>query len=133
MAVGSAERKETRNLSIKVGLIVVAFLVAGYLGFFRGRGVPGQIDTPESAEPYYCEKCQKGFELTPAGFQRLSDEGGIRSASEGGRSGGLVFRCPHCGEFGGAAAYRCPNDGTIFPKWAADGTPSRCPKCQWAP
>jgi len=131
MAADGAESHETRNLSIKVSLIVMALLAAGYFAFFRGGEDLEQIDTPDSAEPYYCDKCKKGFELTPAGFQRLSEEGGVRSAND--RAGRLVFCCPHCGEFAGASACRCPQDGTIFPVKTSDGSPPRCPKCNWTP
>lgn len=118
---------------IKVALVVIALAGAGYLAW-SSRSGEAQEDTPDSAVPYMCIDCKTPFSLTPAGYERLSQSGGIKTVStEESRRGELRFRCPKCEKFGGVPALVCPNDKTTFANVPSKGEPIKCPKCGWQP
>jgi predicted RNA-binding Zn-ribbon protein involved in translation (DUF1610 family) len=121
-----------RTRMVQIGVIAAAL---GGAAFFLLRTDPEneQIDTPESASPYICLDDGHVFELTPAGYQRLGEAGGIKGSSEPGVRGMLMLRCPKCGKLKAVAARRCPKDGTVFAGWSPDGQAPKCPTCGWIP
>lgn len=116
-----------------MGGLAVA-VVLGVVAVFAWRGDPeaAQPDTPESAVPYICLKCGHVFDLTPAGYEELTYDGGIKAPSNRQSASPALLRCPECKELASVGAYACPNDGTMIPGRQADGTPGRCPKCGWS-
>lgn len=118
---------------IKVGVLVVVLAAAGYFAL-RSDGDTDQIDTPDSAAPYMCVECNTPFGLTPAGYERLSKSGGVKTITKGeSRRGEVRFRCPKCEKFGGVPALVCPKDKTTFANISVKGQPNKCPKCGWLP
>lgn len=118
---------------VKIGVVVVALAAAAYFAFRSGAD-EGQVDTPDSAAPYICLECNEPFSLTPAGYERLSKAGGVKTISQGeSRRGELRFRCPKCEKFGGVPALVCPKDQSTFANISVKGEPNKCPKCGWLP
>ncbi|HOA75142.1 MAG TPA: hypothetical protein PL151_19015 [Phycisphaerae bacterium] len=118
---------------VKIGVVILALISVVYFVWIRG-GEEGQADTPDSAAPYFCLECNKPFSLTPAGYQRLSKSGGIKTITPAeGRRGQVRFRCPQCEKFGGVPALVCPKDQTSFANIAVKGEPNKCPTCGWSP
>lgn len=133
MSRGHAEQSEPSNKRKTIILIVAlaALAIAAVAVGWRNREEK-QPDTPESAMTYICTECKHVYALTPAGYEKLSREGGIK-APDNRESGGIVlFRCPSCGKFAAVPAVECPNDGTKLPRRLPNGRPGRCPKCNWS-
>ena len=131
MKSSRAEGSEPSNKRRTIGLIVAmaALAIVAVALAWRNREEQ-QPDTPESAMPYVCAECKHNYELTPAGYEKLSKEGGVKAPDN--QRGIVLFRCPSCGKFAGVPAVACPNDGTIAPRRLANGQPGRCPKCNWS-
>ncbi len=132
MSTDTVEPSSSRRNVLLVILSVVLVSAAGYLAWSRSGTQLAQPDTQDSAAPYICSACAHAFQLTPAGYSRLSKEGGIQRGGEDGR-GGLSLRCPKCGKFEAGPALQCPKDQTPFPLTGKNGAASKCPKCGWMP
>lgn len=126
--------QEESRKGLKIGGLVLALVLligAVLMAVWHGEE-DGQPNTPESAAPYVCLKCKHEFKLTPADFERLSKENGVKGPKDPTVGGMLLFRCPKCSELAGAQAVPCPRDGTMLPRRLEDGKPGRCPKCGWS-
>ncbi len=114
----------------KIAAAAVLLAIAAFI-FLRGDADARQSDVPEDATLYVCLECGKSFELTPAAYDKLAREGGIRAAEGDEIRGRVCLRCPHCGKFGGTRAIPCPKDGSPMPRIGKDGRRGQCPKCGW--
>lgn len=134
MAIKLAEGEGSRRtVAVQAVAILGLIAAAGYLVLGRGADAVEQLDTPESATPYYCLKCQHVWTLTPAKLDELIKAGGVKADERPGHSGYSLLKCPKCGEFAGVRAFTCPNDGTVVPGRTDTTRPGRCPKCDWTP
>ena len=133
MSSGRAEPSEPSSKRRTIGLIaaMAALVIVAVAVTWKNREEK-QPDTPESAMPYICTECKHTFDLTPAGYEKLSHEGGIKAPGDRDGQGMVLFRCPSCGKFAAVSAIACPHDGTLFAKRLPDGKPGRCPKCGWS-
>lgn len=133
MTNSRAEQSGPSNKRRTIGLIVTMAVLAivAVATAWRNREEK-QPNTPESAMPYICTECKHTFDLTPAGYEKLSHEGGIEAPADRDGRGMVLFRCPSCGKFAAVSAIACPNDGTLFAKRLPNGKPGRCPKCNWS-
>lgn len=129
-AVGEGDK---RTMVMQAVAILALIGAAGYLVLAGGEKKVEQLDTPESATPYYCLKCQHTWSLTPAKLDELIEAGGVQADERPGHHGYSLLKCPKCGEFAGVRSFSCPNDGTIVPGRTDTGEPGRCPKCDWTP
>jgi len=119
-------------MATKVAVIVVV-IGAAIIFFFRGGAEEeAQLDTPESATTYICLDDGHVFKLTPAAWEKLSKDGGIKTPNEDSRIGLTLVRCPTTKEYSAVRAAQCPNDQTWFPERMKDFTPGKCPKCGFA-
>lgn len=133
MSNGRAEQLEPSGKRRTIGLTValVALVIVAVAVAWKNREEK-QPDTPESAMAYICTECKHVYGLTPAGYEKLAKEGGIK-APDNRESGGIVlFRCPSCGKFAAVPAVECPNDGTKVARRLPDAKPGHCPKCNWS-
>ena len=112
-------------------LVLVLLVTAALIAAWRG-GRESQPNTPESAMPYVCLRCSHNFKLTPADFERLSRDKGVKGPKDPTVGGIVLFRCPKCSELAGAQAVACPKDGTLLPRRLENGRPGHCPKCNWS-
>ncbi len=124
------EGSKAKN-AVMLGAVVLLLGVAAYLTF-RGDAVTRQSDDAADATPYLCLECRHAFSLTPAGYVKLHEEGGVPKAA-GPDADVALLRCPKCQKFAGARAFLCPNDGTSVPGRDKNKRPGRCPKCNWTP
>ncbi|NLE61626.1 MAG: hypothetical protein GX616_25005 [Planctomycetes bacterium] len=122
----SSKRRTIGLIAAMAALVIVAVAVT-----WKNREEK-QPDTPESAMPYICTECKHTFDLTPAGYERLSNDGGVKAPADRDGRGMVLFRCPSCGKFAAVSAIACPKDSTLFAKRLPDGKPGRCPKCNWS-
>lgn len=116
-------------------MVVAVVALLGAAGYFTWTSTSPKIvqpDTPDSAAPCICMACGETFRLTPAGYSRLSKEGGVRRDGDG-RGGRVHIRCPKCGKLEAVNAMECPKDQSIFPLTDKNGQPGKCPKCGWQP
>ncbi len=127
------EEQGTRWLWLKLAVVALA---AGGATFFalRGDSEWKQSDAPETAVPFICVKDNHAFQVTPAGFEKMTEAGDAQSpADPSGRGEGLLtLRCPKCAQMTAVRGQACQNDGTIFPARLLDGRAGRCPKCGWS-
>jgi hypothetical protein len=120
-----------RSLAVKVAVISAAVLGAVYFAFLRGDPERAQNDDPESATPYACEGCGHVFDLTPAGFEQLAEEGVISGDQE--RGGVMRVQCPQCRQVAACMATRCPKHPQVAIPLRPGSDKTRCDRCGWSP
>ena len=124
------EGKKSHLATAGLALVLVLAVVAVFA--WRGDDESAQLDTPESAVPYVCLACEKVFDLTPAAYVKLTEEGGVKPPADPEQGGVVMLRCPGCAEFAAVGASICKEDGTPFPRRLANSQPGQCPKCGWS-
>ena len=132
------ERNDIIKLCIVVGLLVVAVIL--YIAASEEEPI---VDEAKTA--WFCESCNRGFELTGEEMRdRVSrTRGGIASETDGAdaapkaRIGGRgmiqVARCPYCDKWTGFVARRCSTCGKIYRAKTEDGQVPSCPYCEGTP
>jgi hypothetical protein len=137
MAHESAPSESSKSKAIKVSVLVVILLAAGYL-FYRSRtGDGGQPDDLKSATPYVCPADGATLNVTAASFDKMLRTGEVGppegTEAVGRARSGFFVRCPTCKKRVMVEGLRCEKDGTVFRKVGADQKPGACPKCGWKP
>lgn len=134
MASNSSSGEGSSSQTIKIAVLVIALLCAGYFFYRAQKGGGGQLDTPESATLYVCPKDGETLNVTPADFEEMlkSGDAGAREGA-GARERGLFVRCPKCKQRVMVEGVKCQKDGTVFARFNAAGDPAACPKCSWKP
>jgi len=132
MTTGQQQTEEGKKPIAAIGLVAVLALGAVVLLVSRDDSEAEQSDSPQSAVPYICTDCGHVFELTPAAYEQLTKEGGVKTPADPERGGIPMLRCPECGKLAGVGACSCPKDQTVFARRQANGRPGKCPKCGWS-
>jgi len=122
-------RRKWRTVILIVALVALA--ATAVVSAWRNRD-ERQPDTPESAISYICLECKHVFKMTPADYERISKDGGVKAPADAQTGGMVQFRCPSCKKLASVQAVACPNDGTMIPRRLPDRKPGRCPKCNWS-
>lgn len=119
---------------LKIAVIVVALAGAVFFLWRSRSEEEGQPDTAESAVTYICIDDGHTFEVTPAGFKRMSEEGKVKSSEADSELGGgvVLLICPTSGQSTAVRAIQCPHDQTWFARRLPDRTVGKCPRCGWS-
>jgi predicted RNA-binding Zn-ribbon protein involved in translation (DUF1610 family) len=98
----------TKNV-VLISVAIVLFVIAGVYALTRGSGIEPAPDDRFVA--FHCEACGEDFQYSDREFEGVFDRREYRTRKgtrERPGTGGLVFKCPKCGEF---AAVRVANKG----------------------
>jgi len=117
--------------------LLLALLLIGAAGaavwFAASPAEDASPDDPALAKAWYCHRCDAGFLLTPAEYEKTIARG-MHPAYQSPEGGGdmtasvLIVQCPTCGGVA-VAAQRCEKHGVIYDPRDGDPEKRRCPQC----